>query len=103
MEINLDGIIATNTTVDHSSVLGLRHSKEIGGLSGAPLFDRSIKVISALYELLGNKIPIIGVGGIMTAENAEQTFSSGARLIQIYSGFIYHGPTLIKRINSLHG
>ena len=103
LEIKLDGIIATNTTVDHSSVLGLRHSKEIGGLSGAPLFDRSIKVISALYELLGNKIPIIGVGGIMTAENAEKTFSSGARLIQIYSGFIYHGPTLIKRINSLDG
>ncbi len=101
LEINLDGIIATNTTVDHSSILGLRHSKETGGLSGAPLFDRSIKVISTLYELLGNKIPIIGVGGIMTAEDAEKIFSSGAKLIQIYSGFIYHGPNLIKRINSL--
>jgi len=101
LEINLDGIIATNTTVDHSPVVDFKHSKEEGGLSGAPLFESSIKVISALYKLLGNKIPIIGVGGIMTAEDAEKIFSSGAKLIQIYSGFIYHGPNLIKRINSL--
>ncbi len=101
LEIDLDGIIATNTTVNRASVLNLKHAQEKGGLSGSPLLETSTSVIKALYKLLGNKIPIIGVGGIMSAEDAREVFSSGARIIQIYSGLIYHGPSLIKNIANL--
>ncbi len=101
LEIDLDGIIATNTTVNRASVLNLKHAQETGGLSGSPLLETSTSVIKALYKQLGNKIPIIGVGGIMSAEDARKVFSSGARIIQIYSGLIYHGPSLIKNITDL--
>lgn len=96
------GIIATNTTIDRS---GLRTSvskiREVGegGLSGAPLKNRSNQIIAALYCLTGGSIPIIGVGGIFNAEDAWEKISAGASLIQLYTGFIYEGPAIAKRIN----
>ncbi|MGI0116652.1 quinone-dependent dihydroorotate dehydrogenase [Zooshikella sp. RANM57] len=91
-----DGIIATNTTIDKHLVSDTKHGQEAGGLSGAPLKDESNKVISALRGELGVDFPIIGVGGIMSAEDAVQKIKSGANIVQIYSGFIYQGPALIR-------
>ncbi len=94
----LDGLIATNTTISRSEVAGHRHADEAGGLSGAPLTSRSTEVISAFYSHLGDQIPIIGVGGIMTAEDAQQKLQAGAKIIQLYTGFIYNGPPLVDDI-----
>ncbi|WP_027708490.1 quinone-dependent dihydroorotate dehydrogenase [Zooshikella ganghwensis] len=91
-----DGIIATNTTIDKQQVSDYKHGQETGGLSGTPLKEVSNKVISALRSELGPDFPIIGVGGIMCAEDAVQKIKSGADIVQIYSGFIYQGPTLIR-------
>ncbi|MBU2712885.1 quinone-dependent dihydroorotate dehydrogenase [Zooshikella harenae] len=91
-----DGIIATNTTIDKHLVSDSKHGQEAGGLSGAPLKEESNKVISALRAELGIDFPIIGVGGIMSAEDAVQKIKSGANVVQIYSGFIYQGPALIR-------
>ena len=96
------GLIATNTTTDRS---GLRTSEaEVaacgeGGLSGAPLLSRSKETIAALYKLTDGSMPLIGVGGIFTAEDAWQLISAGASLVQLYTGFIYEGPSIVKRIN----
>lgn len=98
----IDGIIATNTTVSRD---GLQtESKKLaaigaGGLSGKPLARRSTEVIRYLREALGKNFPIIGVGGIMSAEDAVEKLQAGADLIQLYTGFVYEGPGLIKRIN----
>ncbi len=101
--LNLDGLVAANTSVNRE---GLKTSQgkldEIGwpgGLSGKPLTERSTKVISYLYNQLGDKYPIIGVGGIHSEKDALAKINAGAKLIQIYTGFIYEGPGLIKRIN----
>jgi dihydroorotate dehydrogenase len=97
-----DGIIATNTTISRD---GLATSKEDvvkignGGLSGAPLRQRSTEVIRFLRQKLGPTYPIIGVGGIMTAEDALEKIDAGADLVQLYTGFIYEGPSLISAIN----
>lgn len=96
------GIIATNTTIDRSGlrtpVSKIREVGE-GGLSGAPLKNRSNQIIAALYSLTGGSIPIIGVGGIFNAKDAWEKISAGASLIQLYTGFIYEGPGVAKRIN----
>lgn len=94
----VDGVIATNTTLNHRLVSHLPHGNEAGGLSGEPLFQRSTLVLSQLAELMNGKLPIIGVGGIQSAEDALEKFSAGASLIQIYTGLIYQGPSLIKNI-----
>ncbi len=94
----VDGVIATNTSLNHRLVSHLPHGEEAGGLSGEPLFQRSTLVLSQLVELLKGKLPVIGVGGIQSAENALDKFSAGASLIQIYTGLIYQGPSLIKNI-----
>ena len=94
----LDGVIATNTTVSRSGVSGLRHAGEGGGLSGAPLCELSTGVIRKLAQLLEGRIPIIGVGGIMSAADARAKLDAGASLVQIYTGFIYRGPQLIGEI-----
>ena len=73
-------------------------SGEAGGLSGAPLTDKATEVIAEFYSHLGEQIPIIGVGGIMNAEHAQAKLKAGAKLVQIYTGFIYHGPPLVKEI-----
>ncbi|MGL5728878.1 MAG: quinone-dependent dihydroorotate dehydrogenase [Plesiomonas sp.] len=96
----LDGVIATNTTLDRSLVQGYKHSNEAGGLSGRPLQHRSTEVIRKLAIELKGRVPIIGVGGIDTAIAAREKMAAGASLVQIYSGFIYQGPRLIKEIVS---
>ncbi|MCC6067641.1 quinone-dependent dihydroorotate dehydrogenase [Ferrovum sp. PN-J185] len=96
----MNAIIATNTTIDHSSVSHHPYGKEQGGLSGAPLFDKSLAMVSTLKSHLGNQLPIIGVGGITSKERAQSMLQAGASLIQLYSGLIYQGPDLIKSILS---
>lgn len=97
---NIDGVIATNTTTDRHLVQGLDHCGQTGGLSGRPLQSRSTEVIRRLADELQGKLPIIGVGGIDSLIAAREKMAAGASLIQIYSGFIYHGPDLIKDIVS---
>ena len=94
----LDAVIATNTTVSRAAVKGLRHAEESGGLSGAPLRDASTEIIRKLARLLDGKLPIIGVGGVMSAGDAHAKLSACASLVQIYTGFIYRGPELIGEI-----
>lgn len=95
LEHGIDGVIATNTTIDREAVKHLEHGAEAGGLSGAPVRDKSTAVIRELARHLDGKIPIIGVGGIMTGADAAEKIAAGASLVQIYSGFIYAGPQLI--------
>lgn len=92
----LDGVIAGNTTLDRDSVQSSPFASETGGLSGAPLTDKSTHVIKQLKSVLGGSLPIIGVGGIMSGEHAAQKIAAGASLVQLYTGFIYHGPKLIR-------
>ncbi len=94
----IDGVIATNTTLSREGVEGLKHGKEQGGLSGAPVRDKSTTVIKLLSKALDNKLPIIGVGGILSSEDANEKLSAGASLVQVYTGFIYRGPELVKDI-----
>ncbi|XSG86346.1 MAG: quinone-dependent dihydroorotate dehydrogenase [Methylohalobius sp. ZOD2] len=92
---HMDAIIATNTTLDHSAVQHLPHGSETGGLSGRPVFEQSTAVVRRLHNRLGNRLPIIACGGILTPEDAVAKFEAGARLVQLYTGLIYHGPNLI--------
>ncbi len=94
----IDGVIATNTTLSREGVEGLEHGNEQGGLSGAPVKDKSTTVIRILAKALDNKLPIIGVGGIASSSDANEKLSAGASLVQIYTGFIYQGPPLVKEI-----
>jgi len=91
----LDGVIATNTTIARDAVKDLLHGNEAGGLSGAPLTKKSTEVIRALAQELNGKLPIIGVGGIMSGTDAAEKITAGAQLVQIYTGFIYRGPELV--------
>ncbi|PIJ58430.1 quinone-dependent dihydroorotate dehydrogenase [Erwinia aphidicola] len=97
---NIDGVIATNTTLDRELVKGLKHADEAGGLSGRPVQSRSTEIIRRLASELQGRIPIIGVGGIDSLVSAREKMAAGASLVQIYSGFIYKGPPLIKEIVS---
>src|SRR5690606_23267876 len=92
------GVIATNTTISREGLLS-EEKEEMGGLSGKPLKNRSTEVIRFLTEKSGNAFPIIGVGGIHSAEDALEKLRAGASLVQLYTGFIYEGPALIKAIN----
>jgi dihydroorotate dehydrogenase len=96
----IDGVIATNTTLEREAVKGLEHCDEAGGLSGVPVKEKSLYVVEKLNEIVAGKLPIIGVGGINSAESAKAKMDAGASLVQIYSGFIYEGPSLIKKIIS---
>jgi dihydroorotate dehydrogenase len=91
----VDAIIATNTTVAREEIAGEALAREAGGLSGRPLFARSTTVLRKLSGLLAGRIPLIGVGGILTGEDARAKTAAGASLVQIYTGFIYRGPALI--------
>jgi len=95
LQHKIDGVIATNTTLTRETVVGLNHADEAGGLSGAPVFKLSNEVIRGLKSELGNAIPIIGVGGILSGHDAQEKMMAGAELVQIYSGLIYQGPRLI--------
>jgi dihydroorotate dehydrogenase len=92
----VDGVIATNTTLDKSAVSDSPFAEEMGGLSGAPLTQQSTLIIKQLREHLGQEMPIIGVGGIQQGSDAVEKLAAGANLVQLYSGFIYRGPALIK-------
>lgn len=98
-ETGIAGVIATNTTIDRSGLNSEESVKnEMGGLSGKPLTQRSTEVIRYLADKSGRSFPIIGVGGIHSPEDAKEKLAAGAALVQLYSGFIYEGPGLIKRI-----
>ena len=92
----IDGVIATNTTLSREAVIGQPHAKETGGLSGAPLHAQSLKVIAALRQHLGAEFPIIGVGGVMSGQQAKEKIIAGANAVQLYTGLIYKGPGLIR-------
>lgn len=101
-EVGLDGLIATNTTISRDGLVTSPKQIErigAGGLSGAPVRDQSTHVIKYLRTNLGPDFPIIGVGGVMSADDAMEKFDAGASLIQIYTGFIYEGPSIVKQIN----
>ncbi len=92
----MDGVIATNTTLDRAGVENLPHGNEQGGLSGAPVREKSTRVLRQLAQALDGKLPIIGVGGITEGAHAAEKIRAGADLVQIYTGFIYRGPALIS-------
>jgi len=94
----IDGVIATNTTLERAAVMGQQYAEEAGGLSGHPVRMRSTEVVSELKRLTQGKLPIIGVGGIDDAQSAKEKFDAGANLVQVYTGFIYKGPQLVKSI-----
>lgn len=103
-DTGIDGVVATNTTITRDTIqFGKMGAQAIGngGLSGKPLRDRSTEVIRYLSEKSGKAFPIIGVGGIMTANDALEKIKAGADLVQVYTGFIYEGPMIAKRINKL--
>jgi len=98
LEHQIDGVIATNTTLSREPVEGMEHANESGGLSGAPVRDVSTLVISQLSKRLQGALPIIGVGGILTGADAVEKIAAGASLVQVYSGLIYKGPQLVRDI-----
>ena len=91
----VQGVIATNTTLDREAVRGMAHAEETGGLSGAPLLDRSNRIVRELRAALGPGFPIIGVGGVLSGDDARAKVAAGADLVQIYTGLIYRGPELV--------
>lgn len=100
----MDAVIATNTTISREAVQGLKHAEETGGLSGAPVFEASNAVIRALKKEVGDALPIIGVGGILSGADAKAKIEAGASLVQLYTGLIYQGPALVRECAAaLHG
>jgi dihydroorotate dehydrogenase len=91
----IDGVIATNTTIARDKVQGLPHAGEMGGLSGAPVFEASNRVIRLLRDALPAGYPIIGAGGVMSGADARAKIDAGADLVQVYTGLIYKGPALV--------
>lgn len=96
IQFKIDGLIVTNTTLSREGVENLAFADEAGGLSGAPVFEKSTACLAAFAQLLKDKVPLIGVGGILEGDQALVKQKAGASLVQIYSGMIYTGPTLIK-------
>ena len=94
----VDAVIATNTTIARDGVAGLPGADEAGGLSGAPLKTRATSVLRSLHAALGERIPLIGVGGILDATDAAEKLAAGARLVQVYTGLIYRGPDLVREL-----
>ena len=97
----MDGVIATNTTLSRDAVKGLAHAEETGGLSGAPVLEMSNRIITQLRTALGQGFPIMGVGGVMSADDAVSKIRAGADVVQIYTGLIYQGPGLVKQAAAL--
>ena len=95
LDAGVDGLICTNTTIDHSAVAGHRHADETGGLSGAPLMTCSTAVLREMAIRLSGRVPIVGVGGICSGSDAKEKFDAGASLIQFYSGMVFRGPALV--------
>lgn len=95
LDNNMDALIATNTTLSREAVTGMKNGNEAGGLSGAPVREMSTEVIRQFQACLKDQIPIIGVGGISSAKDAQDKIDAGASLVQIYTGLIYEGPELV--------
>jgi dihydroorotate dehydrogenase len=95
---SIDGVIATNTTLSREAVKGLPHAQEAGGLSGAPVLQASNAVIARLRAELGQSYPIIGVGGVLSGADAQSKIQAGADAVQIYTGMIYRGPSLVSEV-----
>jgi dihydroorotate dehydrogenase len=96
-----DGLIATNTTTTRAGVEGLPHAEEAGGLSGAPILDKSTAVLAAFRDRLAGKVALIGAGGILGADDARRKTAAGASLVQLYTGLIYRGPALVRECVSV--
>ena len=96
LQFKIDGLIVTNTTLSREGVENLKHGAEAGGLSGAPVFAKSTACLAAFAKALKGQIPLIGVGGILSGEDAAAKKNAGATLVQVYSGLIYTGPRLVK-------
>ncbi len=101
VDFEVDGVVATNTTVTRPVVSGARHGREAGGLSGAPLKALARYTVTRLHELLDGRVPIIGVGGVMTPADARAMMQAGAALVQVYTGLVYRGPALVQSIAAL--
>ena len=95
LHAGIDGVICSNTTIDHAAVADDPHGNEVGGLSGKPLFDRSTAVLAGMHRRLQGRVPLIGVGGILDGSDAAEKMEMGASLVQLYSGLIYRGPQLV--------
>ncbi|MDE1893244.1 MAG: quinone-dependent dihydroorotate dehydrogenase [Xanthomonadaceae bacterium] len=95
LRTGIDGVICTNTTIDHAAVAGEPHADEAGGLSGKPLFERATAVLAGMHRRLQGRIPLVGVGGILDGSDAAEKLDAGASLVQLYSGLIYRGPRLV--------
>lgn len=100
LEAGIDGLILTNTTLDRPDHLPIHFREQAGGLSGAPLTTKSTDIIRNFYRLLDRKIPIIGAGGISSADDAYEKIKAGASLVQLYSALVFHGPDLVPDILS---
>lgn len=98
MDNDIDGLVISNTTIDHASVSEYPNGNETGGLSGQPLRERTTQMIQAINVITEKKLPIIGVGGILSGEDALKHYQAGAKLLQIFTGFVYRGPRLIDEI-----
>jgi dihydroorotate dehydrogenase len=98
LEVGIDGLIATNTTIQRPASLTDAHSSEGGGLSGQPLMNLSTSVLSQMYQLTEGKLPLIGVGGVSSGADAYEKIRAGASLVQLYSALVYQGPGLVNRI-----
>lgn len=96
LEHGFDGIIATNTTSDHSALAGCRHANEEGGVSGAPLAGPATAALRTLAEAVEGRVPLVGVGGILAGADAAAKGDAGASLVQLYTGLIYRGPDLVR-------
>jgi len=96
LQFKIDGLIVTNTTLSREGVEGLEYAEEAGGLSGAPVFEKSTACLKAFADVLQGQIQLIGVGGILSGADAAAKKQAGASLVQVYSGLIYTGPTLVK-------
>lgn len=96
----IDGLIATNTTIERPATLRGRHRGEGGGLSGRPLFARSTEVLATFSRLTGGRLPLIGVGGVSSGADAYAKIRAGASLVQLYSALVWHGPALVARITA---
>ena len=98
LNFEIDGVIATNTTIARDLIAGHQYAEEAGGLSGAPVKEKSTFVVQELARQLNGKLPIIAAGGILTASDAQEKLAAGASLVQLYSGLIYRGPQLIEDV-----
>jgi dihydroorotate dehydrogenase len=98
LEQGIDAVIATNTTIGREGVAGLPQAAETGGLSGAPLRERAIAAVRCLHESTGGRLPIIAVGGILSGADAQASIEAGASLVQLYTGLVYRGPSLIREV-----